>query len=272
MGEERYVFSDTKDDEELSRLRLQESFIDPVTIRRLETIGVSEGWKCLEVGAGAGSIAQWLSQHVGPNGKVVATDIDLRFLSRLSAPNLEVRRHDILKDDLEENMYDLVHSRLILMHLSDPEKAVKRMADAVRPGGWLLLEEDDQGSMLSLDVVDPSLASVMAGYRAGIDYYRKKGVADWYFGRRVRGLVEQLGFVDVGQDGWTRMIRGGDPQARLLVATMQNTSKAMIAEGVVTQEWVDNWNRLFLDPAFYCPGYTCFGAWGRKPQIGGNSH
>jgi tRNA A58 N-methylase Trm61 len=117
LGEERYVHPTEKDDVELSRLTAQADILDPVTIRHLKTIGVAEGWKCLEVGAGAGSIAQWLTSRVGPTGKVVATDIDLRFLSRISAPNIEVRRHNILKDDLETGHYDLAHCRLLLMHL-----------------------------------------------------------------------------------------------------------------------------------------------------------
>jgi chemotaxis methyl-accepting protein methylase len=70
----------------------------------------------------------------------------------MSAPNLEVRRHDILKHDLEKDNYDLAHCRMVLMHLPEPEKALRRMADALRPGRLLLVEEDDRGSMLSMDV------------------------------------------------------------------------------------------------------------------------
>lgn len=79
MSEHGYVHSVEQDEVELERLKLQEDTIDPPTIRHLETIGVSQGWKCLEVGAGAGSIAQWLSNRVGPTGKAVATDIDTLY-------------------------------------------------------------------------------------------------------------------------------------------------------------------------------------------------
>ena len=156
MGEERYVWSaEGRDAEELSRLKLLEGVVDPVTIRHLEVTGVTMGWKCLDVGAGAGSIAQWLLQRAGPTGRVVATDINTKFLDRLSAPNLENRRHDILNDDLEEGVYDLVHCRNVLHHVAEPEKAVRRMADALRPGGWLVLEEPDHSSVLSVDVTNP---------------------------------------------------------------------------------------------------------------------
>ena len=113
MSEQRYFASNEKGEAELNRLKLVEKFYDPTTIRHLEMIGVSEGWSCLEVGAGAGSVAQWLSSRVGPRGRVVATDLDTRFLHHLSLPNLEIRQHDIMKDDLERGRYDLVHCRCL---------------------------------------------------------------------------------------------------------------------------------------------------------------
>ena len=76
-------------DDQLTRLRLIEQFNDPSTFRQLDGIGVAEGWQCLEVGAGAGSVVRRLSQRVGPAGKVVAADIDLRFLGDISAQNVE---------------------------------------------------------------------------------------------------------------------------------------------------------------------------------------
>jgi SAM-dependent methyltransferase len=265
MSEHKYMHVDEKYEEELGRLRGQASLIDPVTIRHLETIGVSEGWKCLEVGGGAGSIAEWLSAKVGPSGRVVATDIDLRFLGRLSAPNLEIRKHNILTDNLEEGQYDLIHCRLVLMHLAEPVRAVKRMAQALRPGGWLLIEDHDAGSMLSADVTDSSAALLTAMCRINADFYRRKGIADSYFGRRVRGLVEGLGFTDVGQDGFTRINRGTDSMASNLAATWKAGEKNLITAGLITQEQSDSVYSKFLDPAFYFPGVTLFSAWGRKP-------
>jgi SAM-dependent methyltransferase len=266
LGDERYLFSATKDEEELNRLALQASIYDPVTIRHLEAIGAVEGWKCLEVGAGAGSIAQWLSKRVGPSGTIVATDIDLRFLNRISAPNLEACRHDILKDNLEKDAYDLVHCRLLLMHLPEPVKALRKMADALSPGGWLLIEEQDYGSMLSADISGaPSSVQFAATCRASNDYVRRKGIDDPYFGRRVRGLVEQLGFTDLGQEGWTSMIRGGDPMADVMAAIWQVVVRARISAGDITREEADKVHSMLLDPAFYYLDATLFSAWGRKP-------
>src|SRR6476661_6666238 len=81
------------------RLGLLEQIYDPVTRGRRSF--VQPGWRCLEVGAGRGSMAAWMAEQVGPTGQVVATDIDTRYLSRLDIPNLEVIQHSILDDPLD---------------------------------------------------------------------------------------------------------------------------------------------------------------------------
>src|SRR6266508_3634523 len=89
------------------RLALLEEGLDPGTIRHLERLEVGPGWHCLEVGAGGGSIAAWLCERVGPTGRVVATDIDTRFVRALAYPRLETRQHNIVTDALEHGVFDL---------------------------------------------------------------------------------------------------------------------------------------------------------------------
>jgi 2-polyprenyl-3-methyl-5-hydroxy-6-metoxy-1,4-benzoquinol methylase len=120
------------------RLRALERIEDPATIEYLEKIGVAPGWHCLEVGGGAGSIAAWLCQRVGSIGRVVATDIDTRFLDELSFAQLEIWEHNIATEDLEPAAFDLVHTRNVLMHLPEREEVIKKMANAVNYSGWLL--------------------------------------------------------------------------------------------------------------------------------------
>ena len=121
---------------------------DAATIRYFEEIGVSSGWRCLEVGGGAGTIAEWLCQQVGTAGHVVVTDLDTRLLEAIDSPNLEVRRHDIVNDDLETDRYDLVHARYVLLHLKEGEVVLKKLADSLKPGGWLFIEDPDLDEMM----------------------------------------------------------------------------------------------------------------------------
>ncbi len=120
---------------------------DPATIRYLEEIGVFSGWRCLEVGGGAGTIAEWMCQRVGTAGHVVATDLDTRSLEAIVSPNIEVRQHDIVNDDLEIDCYDLVHARYVLLHLKEWEAVLKKLADSLKPGGWVFIEDPDLDEM-----------------------------------------------------------------------------------------------------------------------------
>jgi ubiquinone/menaquinone biosynthesis C-methylase UbiE len=85
-------------------------------------------------------VARWLCEQAGPTGRVVATDLDTGILTSLGIPGLEVRQHDIVQDNLEEGAFDLVHSRLVLEHLPERDVALARMARALAPGGWLVVE------------------------------------------------------------------------------------------------------------------------------------
>jgi SAM-dependent methyltransferase len=188
-----YIHADADFDSERRRLALLEARYDEGTIRRLGMLGSLGGARCLEVGAGAGSVAHWLAGRVGPAGHVVATDIDPRFLDDLDAPNIEVRRHDILHDDIETSHYDLVHCRALLLHLPDPERALQRMAAALCPGGALLVEDADFVSMAAADpghpmsaVFDRVIAEALG--RLGLERH-----LDPWFGRRLPGVVAGLG-------------------------------------------------------------------------------
>lgn len=111
MGRVGSYFSDHQWPGERRRLTLLEERYDPGTIRRVVDIGITCGWSCLEVGVGAGSIARWLAGRVGPTGRVVATDLDIRFSNDAVGANLEIWRHDITLDPLPTAEFDLVHVR-----------------------------------------------------------------------------------------------------------------------------------------------------------------
>ena len=110
------------------------------------------------MGAGAGSVARWLAAQVGPAGQVVATDTNPRFLAAAEKAGVEVRRHNILAGPLEPGRYDLAHCRALLLHLADPRQAVRNMAAALRPGGWLLIEDADYVSLVAANPAHPRAA------------------------------------------------------------------------------------------------------------------
>jgi SAM-dependent methyltransferase len=114
-----------------------------MTHRRLAALGIAEGWRCLEVGGGLGSIARWLARGAGASGHVTVTDLDTRFLQEVKQSNIEVWKHDVLADTLPEAQFDLIHVRWVLYHLQRPEEACARLVKALRPGGRILIEDVD---------------------------------------------------------------------------------------------------------------------------------
>jgi SAM-dependent methyltransferase len=266
MQGQRYVAKDSPDAFERERLAVLTRITDPITIRRLLDLGVGPGWRCLDVGAGDGSVARWLAGRVGPEGCVVATDLNTRFLGGHGTPNLEVRQHNILEDDLEADHYDLVHCRALLMHLPEPARALQRMLNAVRPGGWLLAEEP--GGIANFGAADPGHARA-AGFdrraRAVWSALKTTGTMDLDFGRRLPTLFEGLGVRDLGNEGVTWIARGGDPLAQFLQMTDELLRERFVAAGVLTEADFDEQGRAYDDRSFWFVGFTMFGAWGRRP-------
>jgi SAM-dependent methyltransferase len=111
-GDHRYLFEHAHDGE-LARLQAIEAVSDPWTTDILQRAGPLAGRRCLDAGAGAGSIARWLAQRAGPRGLVVAADADTRFLQP-PAPGLRVVRHDIRRGPLAPGGFALVHARFLL--------------------------------------------------------------------------------------------------------------------------------------------------------------
>jgi SAM-dependent methyltransferase len=253
-------------DFEGERLQYLQLLLDLPTFRRLERLEVQQGWRCLEVGAGEGSVARQLAKQVGPQGHVVATDIETRLMDKQHEPNLEIRRHDILVNDLEQGYYDLVHTRAVLMHLSDPVQAVKKMAAAVRPGGLLFLEEFDWLSFGAVDTDSPTAQTFNQQMTTLAKTLQAVHVMDLYFGRHLRGLLEQLGFIDVESEGITGIGRGGDPNTQLQHMNLQLAGPPLIAAGILTEQNVELLHHLFADPTFYYVDGIFFGTWGKRPH------
>ena len=232
------------------RLAQLEMTCDPWTIRNLGIVGVKPGWRCLEIAGGGGSITAWLCNQVGADGHVMATDLDPRFLEAIAAPNLEVRRHDILADPLPEASFDLVHTRALLTFLPQPDQAIRKMVAALKPGGCLLIEEPDYVSA----VPDPSMAPGAAAlsrkaWDALLGHVRSRGY-DTEFGRRLYHEVCAAGLVDVQAEGLVTMQLGGTPSARLWRITLEQLQNDILAAGSLSQEELEDYRALLENPEF----------------------
>jgi SAM-dependent methyltransferase len=235
---------------------------DERTIGLLASLGVARGWRCLEVGAGSGTIAQWLADRVGPTGYVLATDLDTRFLEPLRRPTLEVRSHDIGSDPLPRAAFDLVHTRLVLMHVRQRKPALMRMVSSLKVGGWLLMEEYDSCSMPP----DPAVSSYevfLQTHAAMLRLLEDRGVNRRY-GRLLSGLLRQGGLTSVGAAAQLFMWQSGSPGIAMMRANFEQLRETMIEGEYITQRQFDEDIARLDDPNFMMPSSILWSAWGQR--------
>jgi SAM-dependent methyltransferase len=180
--------------EERIRLAGLETALDPGTRSHMARLGVRPGTRCLEIGAGGGSVAFWLSEQVAPNGTVVATDLETDFLESEASgrPCLEVLRHDIMADALPTG-FDLVHARWLVEWLPDKRLALERMAAALRPGGVVLVEEPDFVTMYQ----GGESAALRSVFIAAMRHLEETTSVDCEYGRRALRDLIVVGFLNV---------------------------------------------------------------------------
>ncbi len=247
------------------RLTALEAWLDPGTICHLEARGVAPGWHCLEVGAGGGSIASWLGGRVGASGSVLATDIDPRHLEALAHPHVRALRHDIISDPLPADTFDLAHTRLVLMHLPAWETALDRMIAALKPGGWLVVEEMD----FAATALDPGCGAdavalfdkAIAGHHQVMDRHGMNP----FFGRCLLRALRDRNLVAIGTEGRSLCCSGGSTEAVAWRLTFEQLREELVAIGAMTDDEMAALFALLDDPAATFLTQVTVAAWGQRP-------
>ena len=249
------------------RLRTLEAIFDAGTIAELEARGIGGGWRCLEVGAGGGSIAVWLADRVAPDGSVLATDLDTTVLARVTHPGLEVRAHDVLADELPERAFDLVHVRMLLAWLPDPPTALARLIAALKPGGWLLAEELDVASAVPDPHMGPERSRrferMVAAHHAVI---AERHGFDPHYARRLAGDLADAGLTDCGCRGRASMWCGGEAGGDIWRMSFAQLRDGVVDMGLMDAAEADAAVELCTDPRFRTLSPVMMAAWGRRPS------
>lgn len=243
---------------EHDRLAAIQRNTDSFTRGAIEALGITPSWDCLELGAGAGSIAYWLTERC-PDGRVVANDIDTRYLKPGKAPNLEVEQADLTAPDYSPGQFDLIHARYVLCHLPERDEVIARAVNWLKPGGHLVVEDP---YMLPPETSPfPVIHRILAAYQAK---YSEHG-ADLTWVRGLPSVLASSGLTDVGFVGNLGCM-GCLGKDRWLPLITQ-VAPSLIADGTVTEADLNEFTELLKDPGFVDIPQLTICAWGRAAFI-----
>jgi SAM-dependent methyltransferase len=214
--------------EERARLSGMEALWDPGSQALLDELGIDASWKCLEVGAGGGSMVEWMASR---GAHVTAIDIDTRFIEHLASDSITVRRIDLREDELPQSEYDLVHSRLVLEHLSDRELILERLVATLKPGGWMVIEDYD---WTNYGFEDGSRGFSEIG-EVILDFMTTAGFERDY-GRRVVSDMEAAGLTELRGEGRARLIDSTSPGFDFFRLSFESLREAIVKAGHLSTE------------------------------------
>lgn len=231
---------------------------DRASTRSLTATGVGPAWRCWEVGGGSGTIAAWLA---GTAGSVLVTDIDPQWMGGLAdRRNVTVRQHDVVHDELPDGEFDLIHARLVLLHLPQRHEVLDRLVGCLRPGGWLVIEDFDCDHVPVLTEEHAEMFETVHG--AFMNLLRDRG-ADPAWGQALPAALRDHGLCDVTTSTHAVLWRGGSPGIDLHRVNVEQLTGQLHAAGV-TDEQLADFHALLDDPAFAVRSYPLVSATGRR--------
>ncbi|MFD7815392.1 class I SAM-dependent methyltransferase [Streptomyces sp. NPDC059785] len=240
------------------------ALLDEFTISRLSALGDLTGRRCLETGAGGGSVAAWLAEAAGPAGRVLATDVDTQHLPA-PAP-YEVLRHDLEREPVPDGPWDVIHARLVLMHLPSREAVLRRLAAALAPGGALVVE-DFETTFRKLVLAAPTMHAAALVDRYHVLLVERVLAAhgnDPAWAGRVPAAMLEAGLTGIDTVIHARSWPGGTAGALLIGANLAQARAGFLAAGMTRAE-LDELGRLVHDPRLLVRGHLTYSTIGRAP-------
>lgn len=235
----------------------------------IEVMGIREGFSVLDAGCGSGEDLVSLANHVGTTGQVVGLDFDADLLAQAQkaveaaklTERVTLREGSLLQLPFESNHFDVVHTERVLLHIKEIETAVQELARVTKPGGKVVLVENDYGS---LSVETPHTDMVRRYSTWAIEQMLTNG----YAGRKLKGQMAKAGLQDIRIEVMPWYY---DSYAVYSALTNdgQRLSNAAIALGIITpEEWAaydQNLQDLDAEGAFFATSNLIL-ACGMKPQ------
>ena len=241
-----------------------EAVFDPVTRGHLTRLGLAPGARCLEVGAGSGSIARWMADQAGSAGRVLAVDLDPRWCRRDGRAHLEVRALDLVAQPVPPGPWDVIHERLVLQHLPERLDVLARLVEALAPGGVILLEDFDTGEVRTLDRAGPDHELIARVAQAFNQLLSTRGGVSDFAANALRTLREH-GLQGTGASGHVAIDHGGAGWATVQAANARQVRDGLIGQGISSGD-IDRFLAVMNDPDTIVGSSVLISTWGRWPS------
>jgi hypothetical protein len=161
--------------------------------------------------------------------------------------------------------FDLIHARLVLIHIPGREAVLERLVAALRPGGWLVIEDFDVLSMVPDANANPPEGQLVTA--DAMRRFMNRGGVDGRFGRTLYGRFRALGLEEVSAEGRLVMFDERNGGSELMRINFEQVRERLVAEGFVSAEqWRADRARLD-EPGYFSPSPVMWSAIGRKPRL-----
>jgi 2-polyprenyl-3-methyl-5-hydroxy-6-metoxy-1,4-benzoquinol methylase len=237
--------------------------LDPFTHIRLTQAGLSAGSRCLEIGAGRGSIAAWMADQVGPSGEVIATDVKPQHVT--PHEGVTVIEHNITVDELPEGDFDIIHARAVLQHLPERREVLAKLTAALRPGGAVVIEElESRWSTSVLAAADERAPEVYAKYEKALETVLRNAGNDPTWNRQVLKAMRDVGLREVNTEAWQRSFEGGTGICQLAYSGSTELQDKLVATGHITAGDLEILRAVAIDPSTVLRGMLLVSTTGYK--------
>ena len=240
----------------------------PDTRALLARAGVGAGMRCVDVGCGGGEVTFELARLVAPGGIAIGVDMDevKLALAREAAAdrgitNVEFRALNVHAWH-EPVAYDVVFTRFLLQHLTQPVEVLRRMWAAVRPGGVMVVEDADFDGW-GCHPANDGFAFFLRTYREVV----RRGGGDHAIGRKLYGYFLDAGIPDAHIDLVTPLYLTEEGKM-LPLSTLEATAEAIRTAGVAAEDELnaalDSLTAFTADPRSLMFGPRIFQCWWRR--------
>jgi SAM-dependent methyltransferase len=250
------------------RLNILHGLYGSGTRRVLLKAGLRRGMRVADLGCGVGMVTAVLADLVGSWGHVVGIDASGAQIEqarqRLNGrgTNTSFVRASATDTGLPRESFDLVYCRFLLIHLTEPERALREMKGLLKPNGILVCED---GDLTSAGSEPPSALGAFADLWGRLGPERE---VDYTLGRRLFQMVQAAGF-PAPEITFNQPIAARGENKRLLELSVAEAGPAFVEAGLLTSEQLDRalveMRRLATDGTVLALMPRMAQVWARKP-------